>query len=275
MLTYAKPPILPPTPDPRRFGDVQRDELNEDYLVEQVRAERVRLGDTGFTNHLWLCLRSAFDDRKFETAFLQMQQSVWSWNAMHLFLGDVVEAAERQIDAPDHSVRVSHITLRIGAALGLQPWELHGLYWGAVLHDIGKLAVDRSILTKPSPLTADEWWFVREHPAWGHKIIGEVLRSDTVAEIAFTHHEHWDGGGYPRGLKGEAIPLNSRIVAVADTFDVLTSGRNYRRAVSAAAAVDVIRREAGHQFDPDLVRRLLDGDVLFQATSQGGLPDLG
>lgn len=115
---------------------------------------------------------------------------------------------------------------------------------------------------------------VRQHPVWGYDALMQVLNNRAVAEIALTHHEHWDGKGYPTRIDGNAIPLHGRIVAVVDTFDALTTPRPYKRAVPEDTALSILLDEAGRQFDPELVRQLVDGDVLRQRSSMNS-PDLG
>lgn len=198
-----------------------------------------------------------------------------SWTTLHVFLSDVILQAEHSVGMSNHSERVSLTALHCGVALGLQPAELSQLYWGGALHDIGKLAMDQAVLAKTAALTAYEWQLVRQHPIWGHEVLTQVLQSEPVAEIALTHHEHWDGGGYPNGLRGEGIPLNGRIVAVADTFDAITSSRPYKKAASVDTAVRIIAGEAGHMFDPALVKQFLDGDVLYRVGLGTDPPDVG
>lgn len=198
-----------------------------------------------------------------------------SWTTLHLFMSDVISQAEQSVDMSKHSERVSLTALRCGVALGFQPAELSQLYWGGALHDIGKLMMDQAVLAKPSALTPYEWQLVQQHPVWGYEVLTQVLQSAPVAEIALTHHEHWNGGGYPNGLSGEAIPLNGRIVAVADTFDALISHRPYKKAVSVDTAVKIIAGESGQMFDPGLVKQFLDGDVLYRAALATDVPDVG
>lgn len=208
-------------------------------------------------------------------AYLGSHWRTLSWTTLHVFMSDVISQAEHGVGMNNHSERVSLTALQCGVALGIQPGELSQLYWGGALHDIGKLAMNQAVLAKPSPLTAYEWQLVRQHPVWGHEVLTQVLRSESVAEIALTHHEHWGGGGYPNGLCGEDIPLNGRIVAVADTFDAITSPRPYKKVASVDTAIKIIAGEAGHMFDPVLVKHFLDSDVLYRAGLRTEVPDVG
>jgi HD-GYP domain-containing protein (c-di-GMP phosphodiesterase class II) len=140
--------------------------------------------------------------------------------------------------------------LAIGRELGMDESELVALRAAAALHDIGKIAVPDAILSKPGPLTEEEWEFVRRHPVVGERILRAAPALTPVGPIVRSTHEHFDGGGYPDGLAGEAIPLASRIVAVCDAFDAMTSPRPYRSAMSAEGALEELRRGAGTQFDP-------------------------
>ncbi len=128
------------------------------------------------------------------------------------------------------------------------------MFNAAPMHDIGKIGIPDNILLKPGKLDDKEWDIMRKHPEYGASIIGEH-DSDLMKlsqEIAISHHEKWDGSGYPNGLKGEEIPLSGRIVAIADVFDALTSERPYKKAWTVEKAVDVINKDAGTHFDPEL-----------------------
>ena len=158
-----------------------------------------------------------------------------------------------------HVVRMSHFSQLIGRAYGLSECEAELLYNAASLHDVGKIGIPDSILFKPGKLNDDEWKIMHSHPGIGYKIIGN-LRSQlmkTCAMIALTHHERWDGNGYPRRLKGEDIPLFGRIVAIADVFDALTSKRPYKEPWSIDDTIEEIKRNSGLHFDPQVVEAFL------------------
>ena len=159
-----------------------------------------------------------------------------------------------------HVIRMSHYSRLLGVSAGIPEYRAELLFNAAPMHDVGKIGVPDHILQKPGPLTADEWITVKRHPAIGAGIIGrhnnELLEMARV--IALTHHEKWDGSGYPRGLKGEAIPLVGRIVALADVFDALTNVRPYKPAWPVEEAVAYLQREAGRHFDPQLVPRFVE-----------------
>lgn len=170
----------------------------------------------------------------------------------------------RDTDTHGHSVRVVRLSLAIAEQLTIQPdsetWR--ALKYGALLHDVGKIGVPDAILQKTGTLTTDEWRSMREHPARGHAMLQQVrfLRGGP-AEVAFCHHEQYDGSGYPRGLTGAEIPLPARIFAVADAFDAMTARRPYRQHLGAEQAYQEIRRCSGTQFDPQVVEAFLRLDA--------------
>jgi hypothetical protein len=160
----------------------------------------------------------------------------------------------RDQETKGHSVRVAQHSLDIAKLLGIgDEEELMTIYRGALMHDVGKIGVPDAILLKPDKLTEEEWEFMRRHPALGYRILAQVPYLRPAAKIVLAHHERWDGFGYPRGLRGEEIPLGARIFAVCDTYDAIISDRPYRRGQSPDAALAEILRCAGSQFDPQVV----------------------
>ena len=154
-----------------------------------------------------------------------------------------------------HVIRMSHYARILGLALGMGETEAEDLLHAAPMHDVGKIGIPDSILRKPGPLDADEWKIMRSHAAIGGEIIGRHAHGMLAMahDLAVTHHEKWDGSGYPNGLAGERIPLVGRIVAIADVFDALTSARPYKEAWPVGRAVDHLLRERGRHFQPELV----------------------
>lgn len=169
-----------------------------------------------------------------------------------------IEALARAIDARDpytygHSARVAAFSLEIADQLGYPKDKREGLRRAALLHDIGKIGIEDHILRKAGALNYLEAKEMREHPVIGHQMLKDVPFLHSSLSGIRHHHERWDGAGYPDTLSGETIPLQVRILSVADVFDALTSDRPYRPALSVAEATDIIEREAGHQFDPAVV----------------------
>jgi HD-GYP domain-containing protein (c-di-GMP phosphodiesterase class II) len=156
--------------------------------------------------------------------------------------------------------RVTEYALDIGRHLGLQPgtpaW--HDLKRAALLNDVGTIGVSDFILHKPGPLTPEEWEEMKRHPAIGYEMFRHVKSLSDAAAIIHAHHERFDGKGYPSGLAGDEIPLGARILAVADTFDAMTSDRPYRRALPWEVAHDEIVKQSGAQFDPRVVNGFLE-----------------
>ena len=166
-----------------------------------------------------------------------------------------------------HVVRMAHYTREIARQYGMDDRTADVLFKSAPMHDIGKLGIPDRILQKPGRLDAEELARMQTHPDIGASIIGDndhVLLA-TACEVALTHHEKWDGTGYPRGLAGVAIPVSGRITAVADVFDALTSERPYKRAWPTEQAVDLIRKESGNHFDPELVECFLSALPIIEA----------
>ncbi|MES2884713.1 MAG: two-component system response regulator [Pseudomonadota bacterium] len=158
-----------------------------------------------------------------------------------------------------HVIRMSHYTRILAEAAGMPATEVELLFNAAPMHDIGKIGIPEAILLKPGKLDAEEWVVMKKHPAIGAGIIGrhEHPLLNTARIVALTHHEKWDGSGYPRGLAGEQIPLVGRIVSIADVFDALTSERPYKLAWPVEEATDFLRQQAGSHFDPRLVELFL------------------
>ncbi|MBQ5939300.1 MULTISPECIES: two-component system response regulator [unclassified Massilia] len=154
-----------------------------------------------------------------------------------------------------HVIRMSHFSRVLGIAAGMTEQEADDLLHAAPMHDVGKIGIPDRVLQKPGPLDAEEWKVMQSHVNIGAEIIGEHSGGmlGLARNIALTHHEKYDGSGYPNGLKGDAIPLEGRICAIADVFDALTSVRPYKKAWSEEEAIDFLRQQKGKHFDPVLV----------------------
>ncbi|MGA2430895.1 MAG: HD domain-containing phosphohydrolase [Candidatus Acidiferrum sp.] len=235
----------------------------DDYLVKPLREDAVLVS-----------LESALHKRKLEQQVEnyrqnleemiaerteQLQAAVWQIEQTY---EDTLQALGAAVDLRDnetagHSQRVCRYSIGIALAMGWSEKQSGSLARGAYLHDIGKLGIPDSILLKPGPLTPEERERMRQHVQIGFDLVKDIPFLADAAEIVLTHHERYDGRGYPGGLKGEEIPLGARIFAVADTLDAITSDRPYRLASSFAAARETIRHCSDSQFDPAVVRVFL------------------
>lgn len=177
-----------------------------------------------------------------------------------------IEGWSRALDLRDketegHTQRVTELTLKLAQEMGVSEQEIVHMRRGALLHDIGKMGVPDNILLKAAPLTPDEWEIMRKHPEFAYEMLFQIAYLRPALDIPYCHHEKWDGTGYPRGLKGEQIPLAARIFAVVDVWDALTSDRPYRPAWSKQAALEYINGQSGKHFDPEVVqvfKRIID-----------------
>jgi HD-GYP domain-containing protein (c-di-GMP phosphodiesterase class II) len=173
-----------------------------------------------------------------------------------------IEAWTRALDLRDrepagHTQRVTEFTLRLAKAVGVKAADMSHIQRGALLHDIGKLSIPDSVLHKTSRLSEDEWILIRQHPQYAYDLLSPIAFLFPALDIPHYHHEKWDGGGYPDGLKGEEIPFSARIFAVADVYDALTSDQIYRIAWSKEKSREYIRQQAGKHFDPRIVDKFL------------------
>ncbi len=173
-------------------------------------------------------------------------------------LHDIVDALSTALDAKNsymcgHSERVAELSLLMAKTMGLPLAEQERIHIGAHLHDIGKIGIPDAILNKPGKLTEEEFDTIRQHPEIGGTIVGKIKVFRSVSDIVRHHHERFDGKGYPDGLCGEDISLGARIVAVADSFDAMTTMRTYRSSLSVCEAIEEMERCRGSQFDPNIV----------------------
>lgn len=206
-----------------------------DYIIKPVRAPVVR---ARVRTHLSLVAADALRATR-----------------LHIIqrLGRAAEYKDNETGM--HVLRMSHFAHALAMAIGCPQAWADDLLHAAPMHDVGKIGIPDAVLLKPGPLSDSEWQIMRQHPTIGAEIIGEhdspILQM--ARSIALTHHEKWDGSGYPQGLHGEDIPLAARIVAITDVFDALTSARPYKRAWSVDEAMAHIQQQAGKHFDPALV----------------------
>ncbi len=244
---------------------------------------------TGFSTHSLVCAPLAvhkkilgvvevlnkMDGRQFEEQDLDAVISVANTAAMaientklHQTVLDAykgtIKTLAAAIDAKDpythgHSQRVMEYALIAGANLSLSPEEMETLEYASILHDVGKISVDSVILNKPGSLTEAEWEIIQEHPAIGANLLRGISFLEKAADLVLYHHERYDGEGYPTGLKGDALPLGARIIAVADAFDTMTTDRAYREAMTVDEAIKELNECSGKQFCPVAVKAFSSG----------------
>lgn len=197
-------------------------------------------------------------------AAIMLVEAYYPWKLLGEQSGVLLTSLQMMAQAVDlkdpytsnHSQRVSRYAVRLARTMGLAEDDVERIRIGALMHDIGKIGISGSIIRKPGKLSPEEQIKMQRHSAVSADIIEPLEILGESAAMVRHHHEHWDGTGYPAGLSGEEIPLGSRIILVADAFDALTTDRPYRRGASRSEALDVIRRHAGTQFDPAVVRAL-------------------
>jgi putative nucleotidyltransferase with HDIG domain len=248
-------------------GPTLREQVGESawiYLVDALLAPLGFVGALAAERHGWalallllpllgLLQLFAAERRRRIRYILELSRAYRGTAAL---LGDVVEADHSYTG--DHSREVLDLSLAVADELGLTPVERRRVEFGALLHDVGKLAVPKGIIDKPGPLDDDEWQIMRRHTIEGEAMLAKVggVLSDAGAVVRASH-EHFDGGGYPDGLRADAIPIEARVVSCCDAFSAMTTDRSYRPARSHAAALAELQRCAGTQFDPAVVDGLV------------------
>jgi putative nucleotidyltransferase with HDIG domain len=234
-----------------------------DYLVKPFEAEAVVRSVHGAMEKRRLELElQNYRQRLEELVGQRTKQLHAAMRRIELTYDETLEALAASLDLRDnetagHSRRVTRYSLEIAKAMGCPPEQLKHIVRGAYLHDIGKIGIPDSILLKPANLSPEERAIMECHARIGYELVARIAFLAGAAEIVLTHQERYDGTGYPQGLVGEEIPLGSRIFAVADTLDAMTSDRPYRRALPFSQAREEMERESGRQFDPQVVRAFL------------------
>jgi len=191
-----------------------------------------------------------------------VQQAEEIASAYDLTLEGWAKALElRDKETEGHSRRVTELTLRLAEMFNVPEHELIHIRRGVLLHDIGKMGVPDQILKNAGPLNEDEWGEMRRHPQYAYDLIYPIVYLRPALDIPYCHHEKWDGSGYPRGLKGEQIPLAARIFAVVDVYDALTCDRPYRAAWTKTEALDYLREQSGKHFDPKVVEAFFSASI--------------
>jgi putative nucleotidyltransferase with HDIG domain len=246
----------------------------DDYICKPFNLEEVSLA-----------VQRALEKRRLQLElreyqeFLEDKVEEQMMGTRRLFLG-AIEALVSALEAKDkytggHSRRVTEIALAVGKELGLSAQDMENLRWASLLHDVGKIAIHQVIQNKPGRLTPEEYEHIMTHTQIGGHIVRPVVNG-RITEIIEHHHDHYDGSGLHQVVAGRDIPLGARVIAVADTFDAMTSDRPYRAAMSVAEAVEEIKRCADSQFDPVIVAAFLKTveTVTVQASEPpSGAPD--
>ncbi|MEO0185528.1 MAG: HD domain-containing phosphohydrolase [candidate division WOR-3 bacterium] len=212
--------------------------------------------------------KNAFDEKDLELLTLVANQASIAIQNSQLYSSlkqsylDSIKTLVSAIEAKDpytsgHSERVRKFALKIARELRLKPGQIEELDYAGYLHDIGKIGISDSLLTKPSPLTKEEYEMIKEHPRIGHNILKHARHLAGACEIIRFEHERYDGNGYPNGLKKNEIPIGAKIIAVADAYDAMTTDRPYRRALTKKEAIKRLKECSGTQFDPKIVKVFL------------------
>lgn len=242
------------------FSAVYRSEKHKRVELEAANAQLKRYADD--LHHTVSELRAANRDLR---------------NAYYDTISRLVRAAEyKDEDTGDHIVRMSRYSALIAEKLGLSSTEVHNIHYAAPMHDVGKIGIPDSILLKPGKLTREEFEVIKTHTQIGARILSKskarILR--LAQQIAISHHEKWDGTGYPQGLSGKRIPLAGRIVAISDTFDALTSKRPYKDPYPVEVALGIIKQGREKQFDPAVTDVFFShiGDILAIKKEVGSDP---
>lgn len=234
-----------------------------DYILKPFRLDDVAASVTKALEQRDESLRKVRRVRELEQVVEQQSVELRKLlDHLHEASEDTLEALVAALDAREHetlahSKRVSEYTVHLAREMGVEEDPLEVIRRGAMLHDIGKIGISDNILLKPARLTESEWKEMRRHPEIGFWILNGIDSLRPAAGIVLSHHERFDGSGYPQGLKGTAIPLGARIFAVADSLDAMTSDRPYHKGESYDAAKREIAGNAGTQFDPEVVNRFL------------------
>jgi cyclic di-GMP phosphodiesterase len=230
-----------------------------DYLLKPFDKDQLFLSVRRALEHRRLLLENRIYQRNLEQLVadrtdqlsLALQNLEKSYDYTLDALGGALDLKDAETEG--HCQRVTAYTITIAKAMNVEPASLRHIARGAFLHDIGKMGVPDSILRKPGPLTSEEQMIIRRHCEIGYQVLDGIPFLHEAAQIVLAHQERYDGTGYPRGLKGEQIPIGARIFAIADSLDAITSDRPYRKAASFACAREEVRRGAGTQFDPKVV----------------------
>lgn len=230
----------------------------DDYITKPFGISRVLLTVRNLIEKRSLAIEKKNYQVSLEFKVMKQTEKLRStMSELHTAYDNTLSALVKALDAREkevgsHSERVMSYTMFLAGKIGIAGVELEKLGKGALLHDIGKIGITDNILLKPGKLDEQEWIEMRRHPQIGHDILAEIKFLEDPADLILTHHEHFDGNGYPNKLAGQQIPVGSRIFGLVDTLDAMTSDRPYRKALPFDAVIHEIKRFRGTQFDPDI-----------------------
>ncbi|WP_459481777.1 HD-GYP domain-containing protein [Clostridium saccharoperbutylacetonicum] len=203
------------------------------------------------------------DSKKVLKFYAQIISNFYAMKTFHekekKMYDDIVTALVSAIEVNDkytegHAKRVREYSCAIAEELELPKVKINDISTAALLHDIGKIGISTEILNKPGKLTEEEYGIIKQHPVYTKTILEKIRGFSTITNFAYNHHENYDGSGYPRGLKNNEIPLEAQIIQVADAYDAMTSERAYRKALSTEDALNIIKKEMGKQFNPEIAK---------------------
>lgn len=235
----------------------------DDYIIKPFNIDRVMLTIRNSLEKQRLTLENRAYQANLELKVLeQTKQILATMYERNRAYEDTLTALIKALDAREkevgsHSERVMSYTIILAESMGLKETESQVMAKGAMLHDIGKIGISDNILLKPGKLDESEWGEMRKHPLLGYEILSGIKYLSEPAKIILSHHERYDGTGYPHGLRGEEIPLGGRVFTLVDTLDAMTSDRPYRKALPFAAVTEEVKRFSGLQFDPAIVEVFL------------------
>lgn len=257
--------------DQQSVKDMLKQTANEDTSFTVTYRARSKDG-----NHIWLetsarailepISKDVIEIQSASRDITERKRAEEALQQAHNQLSDAyertIEGWVRALDLRDretegHTQRVTEITVRVAAQLGFSEEELSHIKRGALLHDMGKIAIPDEILQKPGPLNEAEWERMRQHPQYAYDMLAPIEYLRPALDIPYYHHERWDGSGYPHGWKGEKIPLSARLFAIVDVWDALRSDRPYRKAIPREQVIDYIQENSNLFFDPKLVEHFL------------------
>ena len=210
-----------------------------------------------YKSYLYIFITTLLLYKMIKSSYLKIEES------NKKFQQDIVQSFITALEFHDkytkgHSDSVAFFSVKIGKELGLKGHNLDDLYWAATMHDIGKIIIPVEILNKPGKLTDKEYKIIKDHPRIGYEIVSKNDSLKKVSKYILHHHEHWDGNGYPEGLKGDEIPLLSQIISVADSWHAMTSKRAYKNKLTHEEAIEELKKNKGTQFSPEIINIFFD-----------------